>query len=373
VNNDPDQEPSFRETETALRSLREFLDLLKSSNQESELTEKLNEVDHAYTKINRFMRFLFEEVHDYNQPDGIYPTYGKQSLALEEIERTRTQKSLAIKPIFIIGAWRSGTTLVSSLLDAHPAICAVPENELCRVMMSPTPGSITDFITPATSGLIPIVHAFKTVEVMGESRSSFFHRWSSLIHGVYSDYARQQGKKRWVNKFVDSYQYLDLLDAVFGYQALYLFVTRHGLDAAFSASDLYGRMEGTPVLVDGTLDVRTYLQHWVNCCEATEDFCERNSSRCQTVRYETFVDEPDTIANEMFDFLGEERCSDIIDRMKNADIPRGMGDPKIFSSAGEIDPNRRDRWQHWPQPLLNQLGRLANPTLQRLGYPPVEI
>ena len=372
MKNDPDKEPSFRETESALRSFRELLDTLKNSNQGNELSDKLEEVDRAYATLSRFMRFLFEEVHDYNQPDGIYPTYAKQSVALEEIERKQTPYSFESKPIFIIGAWRSGTTLVSSILDAHATICAIPENELCRVMLSPTPTSITDFISPPANGLIPIVHAYKTLEVMGESRSRFFHRWSSLVHEVYCDYMQQVGKKRWVNKFVDSYQYLDLLDAVFGYQSHYLFVMRHGLDAASSASDLYGRLEGSPVFVDGTLDIRTYLQHWVNCNDATLDFCERNASRCQYVTYEALVEDPERSVNAMLDFLGEERDPGIIERIKTADIHRGLGDPKIFETAGGIDPSRQNRWNSWPQPLLRQLARLANPTLQRLGYAAVE-
>lgn len=372
MKDDPAQEASFRQTESALRSFRELLDLLNNSDQGVELSDKLEEVDQAYATISRFMRFLFEEVHDYNQPDGVYPTYAKQSVALEEIVRTQTTDSFASTPIFIIGAWRSGTTLVASLLDAHSTICAIPENELCRVMLSPAPTSITDFISPPANGLIPIVHAYKTLEVMGETRSRFFHRWSSLVHEVYSDYMQQMGKKRWVNKFVDSYQYLDLLDAVFGYQSHYVFVMRHGLDAASSASDLYGRLEGSPVLVDGTLDIRTYLQHWVNCNEATIDFCERNAGRCHYVKYETLVEDPERSVNAMLDFLGEERDPSIMDRMKTADIHRGLGDPKIFESAGEIDTNRQDRWSSWPQPLVRQLARLANPTLQRLGYATVE-
>ncbi len=372
MSGETEQEPSFRETEKALSSLHELLDVLKNGNAGSELGDKLEAFEHAYATINRFMRFLFEEVHDYDQPDGTYATYRKESVASEEIERV-SSNDLRFKPTFIIGTWRSGTSLTASILNAHPEICAVPENELCRIMLAPPASSISDFIAPRNAGPIPIVHAYKTIEVMGETRSTLFRRWANLINEVYGDFARRQGKQRWVNKFVDGYHYLDVLDAIFGYQAQYIFVARHALDCAFSSSELYGRMEGAPIFVDGTLDIHTYIRHWVNSNEATADFTERNSSRCQTVRYEDLVLQSDAAIKRIFSFLGENCCPDILKRMAKEELARGLGDPKIFISGGAIDQSRMNRWHGWPAPLLRQLGRVANPTLLRLGYAPIEV
>jgi protein-tyrosine sulfotransferase len=291
------------------------------------------------------------------------------ALALEEIERRPRQgMPLRSRPTFIIGCRRSGTTLLAWLLDSHPDVAAVPESSLCYALLADHEPTSRMY-----DRRLPLVRAQLLLEPLGEPRAQFFTRIAQVVDGVFADYAARAGKRRWVDKEAFLHESIDLLDAVFGYQAQYLYIVRHGLDAALSASERFGRRLGTPMVRQGTLSVRGYLDEWVDANEPLMDFCERNEDRCLLVRYEELVTRPEPEARRILEFLGEPWSPTLFADMQQKDHHPGLGDNKILATGGRIDPGRRERWRSWPPALLRQLGRLADPTLVRLGYPPVEV
>jgi len=292
------------------------------------------------------------------------------ALALEEIERRpREGMQLRSRPTFILGNRRSGTTLLAWLLDSHPHIAAVPENGLCySLLIDDDPVERRE----VREHRIPLIHAQMTLEALGESRGQLFARVAQLVDATFSDFAKRAGKPRWVEKEAFLHHSIDLLDAVFGYHAQYLYIVRHGLDVALSASERFGRRLGTPIVQDGSLNLRNYLLQWIEANEPLMDFYERNEDRCLLIRYEDLVTRPEPEARRIFQFLGEPWSPTLLADMQRQDHHPALGDNKIILTGGRIDPGRRDRWRSWPPALVRQLGRLANPTLARLGYPPVK-
>ena len=325
----------------------------------------------AHKLIKDFVRFQWTEVSDFNNWFP-FPTYRKERLANVEIERESVLPSLTPRPTFLIGTWRSGTTLTSALIDTHPEFAAVPENELIPAILNPRLDALVGHLAPDPIRMSPVVWAHKTVEELGETRDSLFRRYASLIHGVFQDYTLRRGKKRWLAKFIGLQRFLDLLDMLFDYDARYLFIVRHGLDNALSCSEFLGRTTGSPQVVHGSLDVRTYLEHWVDMAERTMDFCERNAERCHVFRYEDLVAAPSETAERIFQFLGVPHDPRILDELQKHTPSSLRGDTKLFEQGAGIDPSRTQRWRGWPTPLLQQLGRVADDTLVRMGYEPIK-
>ena len=297
------------------------------------------------------------------------PVAAPAALAMQEIERRpRPNMQLRSRPAFILGHARSGTTLLSWLLDSHSNIAVVPENYLCHLLLD-------EDTTPRSEIYerpIPIVRVGHNLEGLGETRSTFLRRIAHLIDGIFSDYTARQGKKRWVDKEIFVPRSLDLLDAVFGYNAQYIYIVRHGLDSAFSASERFGWSRGTPITRETSHNLRNYLRFWIDNNELYADFHELNQKRCLLVRYEDLVTNQEPVARRILEFLDEPWQPSIFEDMQRQDHNPNMGDNKIMATGGaKIDPSRRERWKSWPPPLIRQLGRMADPTLVRLGYPPL--
>ena len=317
----------------------------------------------------RAMRQVVQRTYEETQTHVVGQLAVEAALAMEEIKRRPRQSlHLGSRPTFVLGSRRSGTTLAGWLLDSHANLTMVPENLLVHLLF----GERAERPLEIEERPSPIVFAYQNLLDLGETRTRYLDRIAQLVDGVFSDYAARQGKKRWVHKEIAAHRSLDLLDAVFGYDAQYLYVVRHGLDAAFSASERFGARQGTPLTRESSHNLRNYLRFWVENNELIADFYELNQERCLLVRYEELVTRPEPVARRIFEFLGEPWQPTILEDMQRLNHHGRMGDNKILApGGGKIDPNRRERWKSWPPALVRQLGRMADPTLVRLGYPPL--
>src|SRR5262245_2275238 len=296
------------------------------------------------------IRQIVQGTFDDLERQDVGPVAAEAALAMEEIlRRPRQDMQLRSRPAFILGYGRSGTTLLAWLLNSHPNIAVVPENLLCHLLL--------DEEAPPRHEIderpIPIVRAGHDLESLGEKRPAFLRRVAHLIDGVFADYAARLGKKRWVDKELVVSRSLDLLDAVFGYNAQYVYIVRHGLDVAFSASERFGWRRGTPLTRETSHNLRSYLRFWIDNNELYADFQELTPERCLLVRYEDLVSSPEPVARRIFEFLGEPWQPNIFEEMQRQDQPRAFGDNKILAlEGGKIDPGRRGYWQDWPTPLV---------------------
>jgi protein-tyrosine sulfotransferase len=299
-------------------------------------------------------RALSERHHGAASPS---PVSDFEIAEAEIFRKPTTDPFLITIPIFIVAHRRSGTTLLRWLLNAHPRLASVPENEMIKQILGGRSAKPHIFYS-----------SFRSLEAFGEQRSTHLVRYAKLIDGVFRDYAIRQGKQRWVDKESFIENHLDALDSIFDYRAMYLYMIRHGLDVAFSASmsDRYNYEGGLP-----SLSLEKHLRTWVNANETLADFWSCNTDRCFLVRYEDLVKSPETTATKILQALGESWIPTLIDDIQLAPKPPGPGDYKIWATGGKIHTDSINRWPEWPRPLLTRLGRIANPTLQRLGYPAI--
>ncbi|WP_437854527.1 sulfotransferase family protein [Sorangium sp. So ce363] len=265
---------------------------------------------------------------------------------------TYSDKEFSCTPIFIIGNRRSGTTLLSYLLNAADGLSAVPEAFVA--------GEIVAMDRLFTTG-------HRAMKLLNEPFTHFLLRMGRLIDAIYSEYATSKGKRRWASKELFIPHRLDLLDAIFDYRAQFIYAVRHGFSVAHSCASRFPMRDGLPLNRDTSLDVETYLNEWVSNNEATMNFYERNTDRCFLVRYEEFTRDPLSTGKKLFEFLREPWTDDLVNKKLGKQQLRGMGDNKIFATGGKVLA-AEEPWRKWPKSLLSTLGRTANPTLQRLGY-----
>lgn len=290
--------------------------------------------------------------------EGGESPYGLSNTDLAMAELIRRPMSATTEeytPIFILGHRRSGTTLLAWLLDSHPSIAAIPENNLCSSLLPP-------------NGASPVGLPLRSLELLDEPRSSFLARYAGLINGVFHDYAVRKGKRRWVDKEPLLQDRVDFLDTIFDYRARYIYIVRHGLDVAFSAS-VIDRINSFQYMspICG-LGIERHLQSWVKMNESLASFHLCNQTRSMLVRYEEFVKAPEIVAKRLFTHLQEPWVPTILDDMQHQEHSTGLGDLHILKTGGKIQRDRCGRWVTWPKPVLERLGRIVNPTLVRLGY-----
>jgi len=281
--------------------------------------------------------------------DGPYDAEIYRKPTLQSCQFTST-------PTFIIGSRRSGTTLLAYLLNASKNIFALPENWLA--------GTIAE-----NDSMIAVGRSLK--RQLQEPFPRYLWRLARMCDEIYSEVAHANSKTRWVSKELFIPHRLDILDAMFDYRAQYLYAVRHGFDVAHSCCERFMVRDGVPFHHATSLGVETYLREWIANNESTKDFYDRNRDRCIMVRYEDFVERPAHYGRRIFEFLGEEWDDGVLDRLGDQDLV-GMGDNKILSLKGNIV-RSESKWVSWPQELISTLGRLANPTLKRLGYETVSV
>jgi hypothetical protein len=213
------------------------------------------------------------------------------------------------KPIFMIGAERSGTTLVMAMLGAHPRI-AVPEVVWYYSRFYPylhTYGDLSkekNFRTLAAE----MVHGLKTPywgmkvnprtivdEIVASVRERSF---AGLYSAMFERYAEESGKKpRWGEKTPYNLFFVGPMAEDFP-NAQFIFITRDGRDA--SVDYLESSFGPTNIFMAAEI--------WAMGQNAVKPWREKlaRAGRWMDVRYEDLVRQPESILRQICTFLGED-------------------------------------------------------------------
>lgn len=206
-------------------------------------------------------------------------------------------------PIIILGVPRSGTTLLRTMLDAHPNIACGPETPwlgehqpatllgLVRAMREPEHGYCQSYGQPA--------------EVVHQAARR-------LLDDVMLAYAHARGKRRWAEKTPNNVLHLDALHDLLP-DAKWVWITRDALDVAHSTSTVAEHRRGvTPVyekslrLTRTTSTASTALAatlRWVNWNRRIESFLYDKSFHHLT--YEQLVCTPEAELRRLCAFVDE--------------------------------------------------------------------
>lgn len=256
----------------------------------------------------------------------------------------------AERPIFIIGVYRSGTTLLRYIVDSHSRISCPPES---------------DFLVPLF-GLLDDERTIPSLGNMGFDEKHVQKRIRAFADYFFANYANAAGKPRWADKTPSYVSCLDKLHLIYP-EAQFVFIYRNGLDQAHSMTrgGTFLRPVLEPFCEEGE-DLRIgATKYWVQQTELMLDFENANREKVVSLRYEDLCQQPEIEVKRVFDFLGEEFEPEVLN-YGNFEHTKGKEDGAAGANSS-IAPAQR-HVETWDRDLRRDCSAIAAKSLATLGY-----
>lgn len=207
-------------------------------------------------------------------------------------------------PIFVVGAPRSGTTMLAAMLGSHSRYAAGPEThffsklpcaDLKRAADDP------DWPGKAIETLCELTLAGQSVaDLFGASRASLYKELSgqtptirAMLEALTVPFARLRAKPGWVEKTPNHILHLNTIRSLWP-EARIIRIVRDPRDVAISMCRL-------PAFSNSVMP-NLYL--WREWNHAAEPFLATDK-QSYTIRYESLVSDPERELTELCDFLHE--------------------------------------------------------------------
>ncbi len=216
-------------------------------------------------------------------------------------------------PIVVGGCYRTGTSLVRRLLDAHSRIHCAPEIPFFRDFYGEyrdDPYAHLRFARNARS-LLPEP---ELLELLG-----------GAFVAVHKRAAEAAGKPRWADKAPENAVHLDSWEAVLGSRWLFVHVVRNPLDTLAS-------MTAHPFPLTLPADLEGRIAVYSRMTEAGLERCERAPDVARTVVYEELTADPEGQIGALMDWLGEAPEAGQLEFNAQAH-QAGLEDPKVAATT----------------------------------------
>lgn len=198
-----------------------------------------------------------------------------------------------MKRIFLVGAPRSGTTILQSLLASHPEIISVPESRFFHYLLDPEMSKrfserLEKFFVEEIDRP-EFLSKFSTEQSQDERVKQFVDVLDTL--------AKDKGKTIWLEKTPEHIYFVEYIEK-FCPDALFIHILRNPLDVIAS---MYEASRKAPEAWFGAWSLDHCINRWV---EATKiSHASINKANHVLVSYEEFVESPQKIALKLCDFL----------------------------------------------------------------------
>lgn len=271
--------------------------------------------------------------------------------------------------IIVLGAPRSGTTLLRRLLDAHPDITCPGETNLFR--------ACARFLLSERIAEGVHIGVLDGLAYAGFTREEVLRRLREFAFSFHHEYAAQQGKRRWADKSpLDSF-HLAEIEQLCGDDVFFVAIQRHGLDVASSIQDLCEKNGGYlkelhDYVVRYPITLEAFAHVWVDLTQAINAFVERHPGNAILVSYEELTQDPDVTMGRIMERVGETWEPSYTEEALQKRRGLGLGDWKTYGRSA-IDASSVGRWKRLSEDTRNRLGAICNPTLEQCGYAPVEL
>lgn len=269
-------------------------------------------------------------------------------------------------PVFIVGAPRSGTTMLRLMLNAHPRIAIPFESDFIPKFYDrldeygnlDDPGNVARLLDDVAEqsfvrrgGLIRDKQA-----ILARHPASY----AALVSAIYGVYAESEGKHRWGDKDPDHTVRMDLLWNLFpGCRIIH--IVRDGRAVATSLRKLdWGSRNLLKLASDWSW--RVTLAHKMGMMIGARFYAE--------VRYEKLVHEPEATLREICGFLGELFDLKMLGYPVTAKSAIPVDSVKYHrSSVQPPDASKADSWRtQMPTSDRTLFDEVAGSTLEAFGY-----
>lgn len=271
------------------------------------------------------------------------------------------------KPVFIVSAPRSGSTMLRLILDANPNL-AVPPPDWLFDLVYPYLYSYGDLTKPAnlvalaedmlatpTVGKWPVKPT--AADLVAKSPQPDF---AGLYAALHREYAKSEGKTRWGEKTPRNSFWMDEIRALFP-QALFIHIVRDGRDQAIDISDSllwpYSVYSGAYLWQRYVLAVRESAK-----ALPAGAYCE--------IRYEDLCAAPEPAVRKLCEFIGEPFEPRMLTPHETRSARAWSEHPLHAKTARPISTDYCEMYRRrLPQGDVAALEALIGPTLGLFGYP----
>ena len=250
------------------------------------------------------------------------------------------------RPVFVVGGPRSGTTLLSAMLAAHPAFDCGPEthclsrwarlgrHERARILdPADWPRRAAAYVASLSLGGQPIYPMYGlTVDDIRTWLAARPPSLASLLEALTEQHAQRNGAPRWVEKTPRHLEVPELIAETW-LGARIVRIVRDPRDAAVSLTRV---PFGSPSLL-------TNLSVLARMNEAGADFYRR-SRQAVTLRYEDLVAAPERELRRICDFVGEDYVPAMLEDRSSAGGVAAAHEWWKGDATGPIDSSRSGRW-----------------------------
>lgn len=267
-----------------------------------------------------------------------------------------TEPGYAHRPIFVIGQFRSGTTLLRYLLDSHSRLACPPESDFIAVLR-------------------PVVEDPRSaigLESLGFDEEHVRLRLRAFSSYFFESYAVSRDKPRWADKsplYVDHVGFLHWLYP----EAQFVMLHRFPLDQIHSHTrgGTFAHEPLQPYVREGE-DLRIAgARYWAEKTLRLLEFEEAQPAETIRIRYEDLCDRPEEVLRSLFLFLDEPWEPGIL-QLGDFDHDHGR-------EAGTVAASSAISWsgghyRDWPHEIVETCSTLTKESAGQLGYvvPPLD-
>ena len=278
------------------------------------------------------------------------------------------ENQLTNQPILIVGAPRSGTTLLSALLSSHSRIACGPETHFfSKLDPLALKAAVQDRAWPAKG-----VTLLKSLKLSGAPVHQLFNleineianylqrqqpSVSALLEALTKLHAQKQGKPRWAEKTPNHQLHLPAIRTAFP-NATILRIVRDPRDSALS-------MRKLPWASQSVL-ANCYL--WTHWYYSSRSFFNTDSNTL-TIRYEDLLAQPNETLQLICDRISEPFEQSMLNTSQAATSVAPSNEPWKQQVSQPIDASRAYVWRRkLPQELWNAASHICQAGIEEFGY-----
>lgn len=214
-------------------------------------------------------------------------------------------------PVFLVGCPRSGTTLLQSLLSAHPEIASFPESQFFQYLL-PAENSRRRKLGMIAHQLKPWLETYfrndlKRPELLNYCpQLPLMKLYTQQFFKILSILAAEQGKNIILEKTPQHIFYLETITAYFPNSKI-IHLIRKGEDVIAS---LYEATHQYPQYWDGVWELDKCIEWWSQSFKISQQYA--NHLNHILVSYEQLLESPEIVLQNLCSFLTLEYYSDMI-------------------------------------------------------------
>ncbi len=246
-----------------------------------------------------------------------------------------------LRPVFIIGAQRSGTTLLRLMLNAHPAYCVPEESTFLMPLLRKIKSGKSTFSPAEFESFLSYLRKNSQFALWGitvENLDKKFRCVSRIditecITFLFNEYCLLEQKSGWADKTPSYFRMVDVLSKIFP-TAKFIHIVRDGRDLYLSWKKMDPTKSNPAVMA----------KEWcykVNL--ATKLLNECASDRYMEIRYEDLARDSAGILNSLCEFLAIEYTEKMLEYWKKSESYIGKHHSKLIFTG--VSDTSIDKWK----------------------------